>query len=105
MHSYAHFLSPPTAYPTLQAPGYAQRTFANATTVHFFDIDPYTIDRYIDTNEGIDRAGGFAVQGLGAFMVEGITGDYNNVVGFPLAEFVRFLDTLIENDEDVLQVE
>ncbi|TIA95258.1 hypothetical protein E3P77_03301 [Wallemia ichthyophaga] len=92
-------------YPTLQAPGYAQRTFANATTVHFFDIDPYTIDRYIDTNEGIDRAGGFAVQGLGAFMVEGITGDYNNVVGFPLAEFVRFLDTLIENDEDVLQVE
>ncbi|TIA89674.1 hypothetical protein E3P99_01958 [Wallemia hederae] len=91
-------------YPILQAPGYAQKTFANVTKVHFLDNDETTIERYIDTNEGIDRAGGFALQGLGALLVQGIQGDYNNVVGFPLSDFVRFLDTLIENEEGVFDL-
>ena len=91
-------------YPILQAPGYAQKTFANVTKVHFLDNDDTTIERYIDTNEGIDRAGGFALQGLGALLVQGIQGDYNNVVGFPLSDFIRFLDTLIENEEGVFDL-
>lgn len=102
MHT--HRLTQTPAYPILQAPGYAQKTFANITRVHFFDNDETVLERYIDTNEGIDRAGGFAVQGLGACLVCGIQGDYNNVVGFPLAEFVRFMDTLIENEEGVLEL-
>ncbi|EIM23644.1 Maf/Ham1 [Wallemia mellicola CBS 633.66] len=91
-------------YPILQSPGYAQKTFANMTKVHFFDNDHDVIEKYIETGEGIDRAGGFALQGLGSLLIQGIEGDYNNVVGFPLSEFIRFLDTLIENDDGVLDL-
>ena len=39
---------------------------------------------YVNTGEGLDKAGGYAVQGLGAVFVEKIKGCYNNVVGLPL---------------------
>jgi septum formation protein len=46
------------------------------------------IEAYLDTDEPYDKAGAYAVQGLGAFMVEAIEGSYTNVVGLPLAEVV-----------------
>jgi hypothetical protein len=43
-------------------------------------------------------------QGLGGLLVRKIEGDYHNVVGFPAASFFRFLDLLVEEDDDFLEV-
>jgi septum formation protein len=59
------------------------------TTVRFRALDPATIDWYVETGEWRGRAGGYAIQGAGAALVEAIHGDYLNVVGLPLA---RLLD-------------
>jgi septum formation protein len=47
--------------------------------------------RYARTGEGLDKAGGYAAQGIGCFLVERITGSYTNVVGLPACEVVRDL--------------
>jgi septum formation protein len=44
--------------------------------------------RYARTGEGLDKAGAYAVQGIGAFLVESIRGSYSNVVGLPACEVV-----------------
>ncbi|HEY5957016.1 MAG TPA: nucleoside triphosphate pyrophosphatase [Polyangiaceae bacterium] len=46
------------------------------------------LQRYAMTREGLDKAGAYAVQGIGAFLVERIRGSYSNVVGLPLCEVV-----------------
>src|SRR3972149_243191 len=50
------------------------------------------IEDYIKTSEPFDKAGAYAVQGIGSFMVEGIEGSYTNVVGLPMAEFEEALE-------------
>ncbi|EJT46125.1 hypothetical protein A1Q1_05336 [Trichosporon asahii var. asahii CBS 2479] len=52
-----------------------------STIVHFFDYPKNVIQAYIDNGEGIDRAGGFAIQGLGGLLIEKIDGSYDNCVG------------------------
>jgi septum formation protein len=49
------------------------------------------IEWYINTGEPFDKAGGYAIQGKGAFMVEWIAGSYTNVVGLPLSRLLRLL--------------
>lgn len=46
---------------------------------------------YVATGEPMDKAGAYAIQGLGAFLVREICGSYSNVVGLPLAEVVEVL--------------
>lgn len=43
-------------------------------------------------------------QGLGGLLIRKFEGDYHNVVGFPAASFFRFLDLLVEEDDDFLEV-
>lgn len=50
------------------------------------------IDWYINTGEPLDKAGAYAIQGKGAFMVEWIEGSYTNVVGLPLCQLIRLFN-------------
>ena len=54
------------------------------TTVTFADARRADVRWYLDTDEWVDRAGGYAIQGRGAALVTAIDGDYLNVVGLPL---------------------
>jgi septum formation protein len=61
------------------------------TAVTFRALTPRDIVHYIHEQEWRDRAGGYAIQGLGAGLVERIEGDYLNVVGLPAALLVQVL--------------
>jgi len=52
------------------------------------------MDWYIQTGEPFDKAGGYAIQGIGSFMIEAIKGSYTNVVGLPLCELIQMLNRL-----------
>jgi septum formation protein len=61
------------------------------TRVTFRPLTPRDLATYVSAGEWQDRAGGYAIQGLGAALVERIEGDYLNVVGLPAALLVRLL--------------
>ena len=63
--------------------------FTERTGVKMYSFDEVEAIDYIKTGEPMDKAGAYGIQGIGARLVERIEGDYNNVVGFPLAEFIR----------------
>lgn len=66
--------------------------FTESTKVDFFDLTDDEIKEYLKSGEHKDKAGSYAIQGLGFRFVKGIFGDYYNVVGFPAAQFLKFLD-------------
>lgn len=55
-----------------------------STTVQFSTVNAEEIEKYLATGEPMDKAGAYAIQGIGALFVEGIQGCYTNVVGLPL---------------------
>ena len=62
-----------------------------ATAVRFRPLTDQEIDAYIATGEPMDKAGSYGIQGRGALLVEGISGDYFNVVGLPVCRLGRML--------------
>lgn len=64
------------------------------TRVTFRSLTPERIRRYAESGEGDDKAGAYAVQGLGAALVARIEGSYTNVVGLPASEVVVALESL-----------
>jgi septum formation protein len=99
------------------------RSIDERSLVYFADNPKHIVRAYTDSGEGIDRAGGFAIQvddtcphpvqyplskfftqGLGGMLIRKIDGDYNNVVGFPASSFFKLLDILVEEDPDFLEV-
>ena len=66
-------------------------TFSECTEVTMYDNSEESIRAYIASKEPMDKAGAYGIQGLGAVLVEKINGDYNNVVGLPLARVYRVL--------------
>ncbi|KAI0328257.1 Maf/Ham1 [Cubamyces sp. BRFM 1775] len=89
-------------FPVLEAPGYKIKSIEERTLVHFAQNEHSLLEAYVESGEGKDRAGGFAIQGLGGMLVSKIDGDYQNVVGFPAASFFKFLEVLIEEEVDFL---
>lgn len=62
-----------------------------ATSVRFRALSREEIAAYIATGEPMDKAGSYGIQGRGALLVEGIEGDYFNVVGLPICRLGRML--------------
>ncbi|HJL18518.1 MAG TPA: Maf family protein [Sandaracinaceae bacterium LLY-WYZ-13_1] len=67
-------------------------SIAVTTRVRFRRLDPARRDRYVATGEGRDKAGGYAVQGIGMGLVERLEGSCSNVVGLPAAETIDLLE-------------
>ncbi len=61
------------------------------TDVCFKKLTDREIDWYISSGEPFDKAGAYAIQGIGTFLVKRINGSYTNVVGLPICEVVEFL--------------
>jgi len=61
------------------------------TDVTFKKLTEEEIEWYIHTDEPFDKAGAYAVQGLGTFLVKAIHGSYTNVVGLPVCEVIEYL--------------
>jgi septum formation protein len=66
-------------------------TKSTETRVYFKKLTRSEIDLYVNTGEPLDKAGAYAIQGLGAVIVEKISGDYYNVVGLPLNALTEVL--------------
>lgn len=64
------------------------------TRVWFKKLTEEEIEGYIATGEPFGKAGAYAIQGIGAFMIPAIEGSYSNVVGLPLCEVVAALERL-----------
>lgn len=71
-----------------------RRVFSERTDVTFYPVGEDEIDRYVATGEPMDKAGAYGIQGRAAIFVRGIHGDYNNVVGLPVARLYQELKSL-----------
>ena len=67
------------------------RTKVIQSAVQFKTISPKEMDWYVASDEPYDKAGGYAVQGQGAFFIKSIRGSYTNVIGLPLCEVLEEL--------------
>ena len=62
-----------------------------STSAKIKKLSSSEIKNYVKTNEPLDKAGAFAIQGLGSLIVEKISGDYYNVIGLPLFSLAKTL--------------
>lgn len=67
------------------------QTFAEMTEVLVSQMTAHEIEEYVASGEPMDKAGAYGIQGMFARYVEGIKGDYNNVVGLPVAHLYHVL--------------
>ena len=63
--------------------------FAEETQVEMEPFNKETALSFIETGIPMDKAGAYAIQGLGSLLIHGIVGDFHNVMGFPLGSFLR----------------
>lgn len=61
-------------------------TFSNISEVYFNSIDDKEIEEYIKTGEPMDKAGAYAIQGLGAKFIKKIDGDFYSIMGLPVSD-------------------
>jgi septum formation protein len=71
--------------------GQRQVSAVETTTVQFDALSPSDIAWYVASGEPMDKAGGYAIQGLASRFIPRIDGSYSNVVGLPIATLVRLL--------------
>ncbi len=80
-----------TGFCILDPSGKIAHSEAVSTLVRFKRLRQEEIDAYISTGEPFGKAGSYAIQGVGAFMVESISGSYTNVVGLPVCAVIKAL--------------
>lgn len=76
--------------------GVEAAAFVCRTEVRFFEMSESDIEGYIATGEPFDKAGGYGAQGAAAKFIEGVEGDYFNVVGLPVSRLYGALRELGE---------
>ncbi|KAL4873885.1 hypothetical protein BDV12DRAFT_182193 [Aspergillus spectabilis] len=82
-------------------PGYAIETAIEETKVRFDgEVTDELILAYVRTREGVDKAGGYGMQGLGSILVERIEGSYDNVIGLPLKATLKVIETVMQKADD-----
>ncbi|PQE28032.1 hypothetical protein CJF32_00005790 [Rutstroemia sp. NJR-2017a WRK4] len=85
-------------------PGYNCENEVVETKVVFdAEMGDDLIEAYVKTREGVDKAGGYAVQGMGALLVDRVEGSFDNVVGLPIKTCLALMEKAIFNqggDED-----
>jgi len=80
-----------TGVALIRLPDAERREFIETTQVHFASVSKEEIDQYLASGEPFDKAGAYAIQGLGGRFIPRIDGCYFNVVGLPLARLCREL--------------
>jgi septum formation protein len=93
-----------------RAPGYDMATHTEETKVYFWEEDnglpDDVIESYVKTREGVDKAGGYAIQGIGGMLlVEKIEGSVDNVVGLPVRRCLSMAEKVIfrQDEEEVAE--
>jgi septum formation protein len=71
-----------------------ERCFHTVTEVRFRALTDAEIQAYVATGEPMDKAGAYGIQGFGGLLIEGIVGDYPNVVGLPVTPLALALRDL-----------
>ncbi|MFH1531860.1 MAG: Maf family protein [Pseudomonadota bacterium] len=71
---------------------------AVVSTVRFKRLTRPEIEKYLGAGESLDKAGAYAVQGIGAYMIDSIQGSYTNVVGLPLCQMMEMLEEMGATD-------
>ena len=66
-----------------------ERSGVARSEVTFRELDPATLELYLASGEWRDRAGAYAIQGLGSILIERVEGDFSNVVGLPVGAAAR----------------
>lgn len=66
-------------------------SFSSISEVTFFELSDKDIDDYLSIDEYVDKAGAYAIQGKGGLLIKEIKGDYNGIVGLPIARLSRLL--------------
>ncbi|KAI2603999.1 Maf/Ham1 [Hypoxylon fragiforme] len=92
--------------PDAQHPGYAIAAHVEETKVHFArerdGLPDDVIDSYVRTREGADKAGGYAVQGLGGILlVEKVDGSVDNVIGLPVRKCLQLCEKVVFRQDEV----
>ena len=80
-----------TGFCLVDPSGRTAHSEAVVTRVKMKTLTEEEVGRYVSSGEPYGKAGSYAIQGLGAFMVESISGSYTNVVGLPLCALVKAL--------------
>ena len=83
-----------TAYSLINLSKKIDITDYDITKVSFRELSDNMIKWYISTNEPMDKAGSYGIQGKGAVFVNGINGDFFSVMGFPISKFVEKISHL-----------
>ena len=71
---------------------------AVTTRVKFKPLTRSEIEAYVAAGESMDKAGAYAVQGVGAYLAEEITGSYTNIVGLPLCQVIEMMQEMGATD-------
>lgn len=71
------------------------RSWVTTSVVHFKNLSPSDVEGYVKTREPFDKAGSYAVQGLGCLWIDRIEGSYTNVMGLPVESLLVELSAMV----------